>query len=71
MPKSLGPLVRGSALDATINAYRTCELVTLAKDGTPLAWPTSGISRSDGTRSPREPGRRRHPCFPRGRREVP
>ncbi|GIF22042.1 hypothetical protein BJ973_002369 [Actinoplanes tereljensis] len=48
MPKSLGALVPGSELDATINAYRTCELVTIGKDGTPTAWPTSGISLSDG-----------------------
>ncbi|GIM93775.1 pyridoxamine 5'-phosphate oxidase family protein [Paractinoplanes toevensis] len=49
MPESLRALVPGSELDATINAYRTCELVTVGKDGTPLAWPTSGISLADGT----------------------
>ncbi|MEU4242817.1 pyridoxamine 5'-phosphate oxidase family protein [Actinoplanes sp. NPDC026619] len=49
MPESLGALEPGSALDATINAYRTCELATIGKDGTPMAWPTSGISRPDGT----------------------
>jgi hypothetical protein len=35
----------GIALDA----YRTCEFATLAKDGTPVAWPTSGLLRPDGT----------------------
>jgi hypothetical protein len=49
MPESVGALVPGSALDATVNAYRTCELLTVGRDGTPLAWPTSGISRADGT----------------------
>ncbi|WFE34555.1 pyridoxamine 5'-phosphate oxidase family protein [Micromonospora sp. WMMD975] len=34
----------GIALDA----YRTCEFATLAKDGTPIAWPTSGLFRTDG-----------------------
>ncbi|MFY1700944.1 pyridoxamine 5'-phosphate oxidase family protein [Micromonospora sp. WMMA1923] len=39
----------GSALGTAISAYRTCELATLAKDGTPVAWPTSGLLRQDGT----------------------
>ncbi|WKU04668.1 pyridoxamine 5'-phosphate oxidase family protein [Micromonospora sp. HUAS LYJ1] len=39
----------GSLLGAAISAYRTCELATLAKDGTPVAWPTSGLLRPDGT----------------------
>ncbi|WP_327003438.1 pyridoxamine 5'-phosphate oxidase family protein [Dactylosporangium sp. NBC_01737] len=32
-----------------IDAYRTCELLTLSKDGSPLAWPTSGLLLADGT----------------------
>ncbi|KUN86446.1 pyridoxamine 5'-phosphate oxidase family protein [Streptomyces griseoruber] len=32
-----------------LDAYRTCEFVTLAKDGTPLVWPTAVRRRPDGT----------------------
>lgn len=32
-----------------LDAYRTCEFATLAKDGTPLAWPTSPFRQQDGT----------------------
>ncbi|GLW33585.1 pyridoxamine 5'-phosphate oxidase family protein [Actinoplanes regularis] len=32
-----------------IDAYRTCELATLTKDGSPVAWPTSGLRLDDGT----------------------
>ncbi|MFF0218122.1 pyridoxamine 5'-phosphate oxidase family protein [Streptomyces vinaceus] len=32
-----------------LDAYRTCEFATLAKDGTPLAWPTAVTRREDGT----------------------
>ncbi|MER5428429.1 pyridoxamine 5'-phosphate oxidase family protein [Streptomyces sp. NPDC002588] len=32
-----------------LDAYRTCEFVTLAKDGTPLVWPTAVWRRPDGT----------------------
>ncbi|GAA2558147.1 hypothetical protein GCM10010435_31340 [Winogradskya consettensis] len=32
-----------------VDAYRTCEFATLAKDGTPVPWPTSGLPRTDGT----------------------
>ncbi|MFB6809626.1 pyridoxamine 5'-phosphate oxidase family protein [Streptomyces sp. NPDC056387] len=32
-----------------LDAYRTCEFATLAKDGTPLAWPTAVARREDGT----------------------
>lgn len=46
---SNAPLTPGSPLYAAIDAYRTCELVTLAKDGTPVAWPTSCLPRADGT----------------------
>nr|CEL20131.1 pyridoxamine 5'-phosphate oxidase-related, FMN-binding [Kibdelosporangium sp. MJ126-NF4] len=31
-----------------MTAYRTCELATLAKDGTPITWPTSPWLRDDG-----------------------
>ncbi|ALG14891.1 hypothetical protein AOZ06_18995 [Kibdelosporangium phytohabitans] len=31
-----------------MTAYRTCELATLAKDGTPITWPTSPWLRADG-----------------------
>ncbi|MFI7022519.1 pyridoxamine 5'-phosphate oxidase family protein [Micromonospora sp. NPDC049900] len=49
MQPSSGVIVPESALGSTISAYRTCELATLAKDGTPVAWPTSGLLRPDGT----------------------
>ncbi|WP_225827162.1 pyridoxamine 5'-phosphate oxidase family protein [Streptomyces naphthomycinicus] len=32
-----------------LDAYRTCEFVTLGKTGTPLAWPTAVARREDGT----------------------
>ncbi|MFI7499941.1 pyridoxamine 5'-phosphate oxidase family protein [Streptomyces sp. NPDC049687] len=32
-----------------LDAYRTCEFVTLGKDGTPLVWPTAAWRRPDGT----------------------
>lgn len=35
-------------LDA-LDAYRTCEFVTLGKNGTPVAWPTAVARRPDGT----------------------
>ncbi|MGT2532566.1 pyridoxamine 5'-phosphate oxidase family protein [Streptomyces nojiriensis] len=38
-----------SAPHEVLDAYRTCEFVTLAKDGTPLAWPTAVARRDDGT----------------------
>ncbi len=34
---------------SVLDAYRTCEFATLAKDGTPLAWPTSPRRQQDGT----------------------
>jgi hypothetical protein len=34
---------------AIIDAYRTCEFVTLGADGTPLTWPTAAWRRADGT----------------------
>ena len=34
---------------SVLDAYRTCEFATLAKDGTPLAWPTSPLRQPDGT----------------------
>ena len=42
-------LLASSDLVATLEAYRTCELATLGSDGTPMAWPTSGIVCGDGT----------------------
>ncbi|MEU6865527.1 pyridoxamine 5'-phosphate oxidase family protein [Streptomyces sp. NPDC046876] len=38
-----------SAPPGVLDAYRTCEFVTLAKDGTPLVWPTAVAHREDGT----------------------
>ena len=35
-------------LPETIDAYRTCEFATLGRDGSPIAWPTSGIRTPDG-----------------------
>ncbi|MFF3940490.1 pyridoxamine 5'-phosphate oxidase family protein [Streptomyces phaeofaciens] len=32
-----------------LDAYRTCEFVTLGRDGTPLAWPTAVRREEDGT----------------------
>nr|WP_307839574.1 pyridoxamine 5'-phosphate oxidase family protein [Streptomyces sp. MBT49] len=32
-----------------LDAYRTCEFVTLGRDGIPLAWPTAVARREDGT----------------------
>ncbi|MFJ7586793.1 pyridoxamine 5'-phosphate oxidase family protein [Streptomyces sp. NPDC097617] len=34
---------------AALDAYRTCEFVTLGRSGTPLAWPTAVARRPDGT----------------------
>ncbi|MET7456848.1 pyridoxamine 5'-phosphate oxidase family protein [Streptomyces sp. NPDC005574] len=34
---------------AVLDAYRTCEFVTLGRDGTPVVWPTAVRRRSDGT----------------------
>ncbi|WP_198170703.1 pyridoxamine 5'-phosphate oxidase family protein [Actinoplanes awajinensis] len=42
-------LVTGKPLADVIDAYRTCELATLTRDGSPVAWPTSGLRRDDGT----------------------
>ncbi|WFE29614.1 pyridoxamine 5'-phosphate oxidase family protein [Solwaraspora sp. WMMD791] len=36
-------------LAGTLAAYRTCEFATLARDGTPIAWPTAALRRPDGT----------------------
>lgn len=35
-------------LPGTIDAYRTCEFATMGKDGTPMAWPASGIRTAGG-----------------------
>lgn len=37
------------SLPEVIDAYYTCELATLTKDGSPVAWPTSGLRLDDGT----------------------
>ena len=34
---------------AIVRRYRTCELATLAKDGTPIAWPVCARLLDDGT----------------------
>ncbi|MEV6489858.1 pyridoxamine 5'-phosphate oxidase family protein [Actinoplanes sp. NPDC051633] len=34
---------------ALIDAYHTCELLTVGRDGTPVAWPTVALRRPDGT----------------------
>ncbi|KUN28133.1 pyridoxamine 5'-phosphate oxidase [Streptomyces antibioticus] len=39
--------VLDSAPTAVLDAYRTCEFVTLGRDGTPLAWPTA-VRRGEG-----------------------
>ncbi|MFE3030306.1 pyridoxamine 5'-phosphate oxidase family protein [Streptomyces canus] len=41
--------VLDSAPQTVLDAYRTCEFVTLGRDGTPLAWPTAVRRREDGT----------------------
>ncbi|OQR64524.1 pyridoxamine 5'-phosphate oxidase [Streptomyces maremycinicus] len=41
--------VLDSAPTGVLDAYRTCEFVTLGRDGTPLAWPTAVRRREDGT----------------------
>ncbi|WP_405884607.1 pyridoxamine 5'-phosphate oxidase family protein [Streptomyces sp. NBC_01136] len=41
-------LLDSAPLDV-LDAYRTCEFVTLGRDGTPLAWPTAVRRQKDGT----------------------
>jgi hypothetical protein len=36
-------------ISPVVDAYRTCELLTVGRDGTPVAWPTVGLRRPDGT----------------------
>ena len=36
-------------LKAVVSAYRTCEFLTVSRDGTPIAWPTISIRQPDGT----------------------
>lgn len=43
------PPEAASGLHDVLDAYRTCEFVTLGRDGTPLAWPTAVARREDGT----------------------
>ncbi|MCX4554815.1 pyridoxamine 5'-phosphate oxidase family protein [Streptomyces phaeochromogenes] len=37
------------AVAKIVDAYRTCEFVTLGRDGTPIAWPTVALRRDDDT----------------------
>lgn len=37
------------AVGETVDAHRTCEFATLARDGTPIAWPTATLRHDDGT----------------------
>ncbi|MDV9178709.1 pyridoxamine 5'-phosphate oxidase family protein, partial [Streptomyces sp. W16] len=41
-------LLDSAPLDV-LDAYRTCEFVTLGRDGTPAAWPTAVRRQQDGT----------------------
>ncbi|MFE0677110.1 pyridoxamine 5'-phosphate oxidase family protein [Streptomyces sp. NPDC058867] len=41
--------VLSTAPVGVLDAYRTCEFVTLARNGTPLAWPTAARRNEDGT----------------------
>ncbi|MFJ8495421.1 pyridoxamine 5'-phosphate oxidase family protein [Streptomyces sp. NPDC094038] len=41
--------VLGFTPPGVLRAYRTCEFVTLGRDGTPLVWPTTVWRREDGT----------------------
>ncbi|GAA0799241.1 pyridoxamine 5'-phosphate oxidase family protein [Spirilliplanes yamanashiensis] len=34
---------------SVLDAYRTCELLTVGRDGTPIAWPVVPVRRADGT----------------------
>jgi hypothetical protein len=38
-----------SVVAKTVDAYRTCEFATLARDGTPIVWPTATLRRDDDT----------------------
>jgi hypothetical protein len=39
----------GTDLTPVLDAYRTCELLTVTRSGLPIAWPTVTIPRADGT----------------------
>ncbi|MFE4996885.1 pyridoxamine 5'-phosphate oxidase family protein [Streptomyces mirabilis] len=41
-------ILEAAPLDV-LDAYRTCEFVTLGRDGAPLAWPTATLRQKDGT----------------------
>ncbi|MFF3677418.1 pyridoxamine 5'-phosphate oxidase family protein [Streptomyces sp. NPDC002120] len=41
--------VLDSAPHDVLDAYRTCEFVTLGRNGAPLVWPTAVVRREDGT----------------------
>jgi hypothetical protein len=36
-------------LKSVVSAYRTCEFLTISRDGTPIAWPTISVQQPDGT----------------------
>jgi len=36
-------------LKSVVDAYRTCEFLTISRDGTPIAWPTIAVHQPDGT----------------------
>lgn len=36
-------------LKSVVAAYRTCEFLTVSRDGTPIAWPTISVRQPDGT----------------------
>jgi hypothetical protein len=38
-----------SVVAKTVDAYRTCEFATLARDGTPIVWPTATLRQDDDT----------------------
>ncbi|MEU6375370.1 pyridoxamine 5'-phosphate oxidase family protein [Streptomyces sp. NPDC046909] len=41
-------ILEAAPLDV-LDAYRTCEFVTLGRDGAPLVWPTASLRQKDGT----------------------
>jgi hypothetical protein len=41
--QNMEPLALPSEVEAVLDAFRTCELTTIAKDGTPLTWPITAL----------------------------
>jgi hypothetical protein len=37
------PLTLPAPVDAVVRAFHTCEFATLARDGTPIVWPTAAL----------------------------